>query len=147
MMSCTESSDSNGAGDYINPGFTAKVISSAKAYKIAGNSNNGSACQSIAYSGKVNNTRYAGFAAKNGTSFNFKIYWPASAITFGSQTISGCTIKLNAQPPLTNQTITVTITDETDGTYTLTFNSDISIGTYTIDGTSGAPDYVRGQVY
>ncbi|HPS57240.1 MAG TPA: hypothetical protein PK514_03965 [Spirochaetota bacterium] len=148
MTACTESSDNNGAGDYINPGFTAKDVLATKNYNIGGFVWNGgtasTGCQAIAYSGKVSGTTYMGFAAKNGTSFNFKIYWPYTSFTSGTPlSITGCTIKLNDETPLTNQTINVTITDESDDTYTLIFNSNITIGSYTIS--SG--NFIRGQLY
>lgn len=144
FISCNNDSSSGSVADYINPGFSTKTVLATKDYSIATfdwGAPSGS-CQAISYQGKVNNIRYVGFAAKNGTSFNFKIYWPASSMPSGTISISGCTIILN-EDRLTDQTLTVTINDEADDTYTLTFTSTITLPHYSIN--SG--HFIRGQAY
>lgn len=145
VISCNEDTSSDSTADYTNPGFTTKTVLATKDYNIASfdwGSASGS-CQAVSFQGKVNNVKYAGFAAKNGTTFNFKIYWQASSMPVSSDiTISGCTIKLN-EDTLTNQTIRVSIVDETDDTYTITFLDPISLPSYTI----AATNFVRGQFY
>lgn len=144
MMSCTESSDSNGAGDYINPGFTAKDVNSDISYStIAGGCTAGTGCQAIIYSGKVNNNKYVGIAVKN-TSHNVKIYWSASSIPTGTVTLTGCTVKEDANSA-TNVTITnVTFTNNNDtpNTYTIVFGDGISSGSISIGAST-----IRAQKY
>lgn len=125
MMACTESSDSSDAGDYINPGFTAKTVNSTISYSnIAGGCTAGSGCQAIIYSGKVNNNKYVGIAIKN-TSHNVKIYWSASSIPTGTVSLTGCTVKEDATT-VSNTPITMEIINNGDTTYTINFDSAVA---------------------
>ena len=134
---------SSDAGDYINPGFTAKTVNTNLAYTgISSGCTAGNGCQAILYTGEVNNTEYVGIAVKN-SSYNLKIYWPGSSIEFNSTSIPGCTVK-EGTTTISNTVITMSIHQNADPyatTYTITFSSTIA-GT---DISSG--DTIVAQLY
>lgn len=145
ILSCSEDSGSENPGDYINPGFTAKDVSTVKAYSGFSSGCTGSGCKAIIYSGKVNNIRYAGIAVKE-SSYNFKIYWPASSIITGTPvTLTSCTVKQNnaTETDVTVTNVTFTNNNDTPNTYTVLFADGITSPTITIAPGSS----ITGQFY
>ena len=144
IISCSDSSGTTSEAEYIQTDFTAKNVDSTIYYSagIAGGCTAGTGCQAIIYQGEVSDIDYVGIAIKN-TSHSVKIYWAAKSIPTGTTlNISGCTIKYD-DASVTNQTINVDIAATTSDTYTITFNSAVTVGSYSIS--SGA--IILAQLY
>lgn len=143
MMACSDTSSSTEAGDYINPGFAEKDVSTVKAYSGFSSGCTGSGCQAIIYSGKINGTNYVGIAIKE-SSYNFKLYWPATSIPTGTVSIGPCTIKQNSdsETNITISNVTFTNNNPTSNTYTIAFGTGITSTTINIPAGS-----ITAQLY
>lgn len=147
---CSDGGGSNSTGAYINPGFTAKDVSSYKDFSIAGATGNGTSCQAIVYQGKVNNTKYVGLAAKNGT-FSIKIYWGASSFPESVNLPSGSyTIKISSGGntySTTTDALVLTRSQPHSGLYRYDFDSPMTVSGSSGDITITASDYIEGYIY
>lgn len=139
IFSCGKSSDSDSDDSYTDPGnWSGFTLNTNKTYTIAstpGDSCSGQACCVIIYKGKLDGTKYVGIAADNRDdavppTFIFKMYWIASEIPTGTGlTLPSCTIKINDQSVSGVDITNVTITDEGDGTYSISFSGSYTVGT------------------
>jgi hypothetical protein len=143
IFSCNKSSDSDSNDAYIDPGNWSGFTIPNKSYTIS--SSNSDSCVSstdccaIIYQGELNDTNYVGIAADNRDeglppTYIFKMYWNASEIPTGSGlTLPSCTIKINDQTASGINITNATITNEGDGTYTISFSGGpYAVGTETL---------------
>lgn len=151
MFSCSDSSSSDTEEGYIDPGLTAKTVSSVKEYTFTGSigdSCSGSQCDTVIFSGELNDIDYVGIAADNRhtvnpPTFKFKMYWQANSVPTGvGLTLNSCTIIINDDTVSATDVIGVSIINNSDGTYTITFPN-ITVGTESI--TSG--NHMRAYKY
>jgi len=159
MFSCNDSSNSKTEEGYIDPGLTAKTVSTTKSYNLTmttgGNKTaSGSGAYAIIYQGELNKIDYVGIAIDNFDNtpttdrFKLQIYWQASSINSVSLTSSQYTVKLiinDVEYTTPTGNLDLTITPESDGTYSIEINTPITLTSNTITG-SGAPD-IRAQKY
>jgi len=143
IISCSGDSDSDVSVGYIDPGLdSAKTVNANKSYTVTGESCAASVnCNAIIYQGTLNDVAYTGIAVNNTSGFYFKMYWKGASLpgTSSTATISGTVdyikIKKSAisEQSVNSVPFEVTIKNEDDGTYTLTFiNNPITVGSQTI---------------
>jgi len=140
IFSCNKSSDSDSDDSYIDPGnWGGFTLNSLKEYTISSTSGDtcgpGTACCSIIYQGELDDIKYVGIAVDNRDqvvppTYIFKMYWAASAIPTGTGlTLPSCTIKINDQSSSGINVTNATITNEGDGTYSISFSGSYTVGT------------------
>lgn len=135
MFSCSDSSGSDSEEGYIDPGLTAKTVSSSKSYAFTADScGPDESCGAVIFSGELNDVDYVGIAAdnrdtNNPPTFKFKLYWKASSIPTGTNlTLPLCTIIINNDSVSNTDVTNVDITNNGNGTYTIDFNATVFVG-------------------
>jgi hypothetical protein len=128
IVSCSDSSGGDSDTGYVDPGNWSGIDVKTKSFSLTGFGSCAldTDCLAIIYQGKLNGTQYVGIAAKDisGTP-SLKIYWQASSVPFGTTNISAYTVNLNGT--ITAGTnLSVTISDNGDGTYHIIFNSPVA---------------------
>ena len=144
IISCNNSSSKDLPDGYVNPGLTAKEISTDKGYNIniAGPPCSGNTCNAVLFHGTVNGNSQAGIVVDGGPGFNLKIYWDGAIDTSAVDTldippteytikvISGAStyISLKESPVAAgNLKIEITPNHPSDRIYTIQFQDSISI--------------------
>ncbi|HOV08784.1 MAG TPA: hypothetical protein PK482_06690 [Spirochaetota bacterium] len=148
IISCGSGSSSSTETGYIDPGLTGeKTVNSNKGYTLTGigescgpNAN----CNAIIYQGTLNDVNYVGIAVNDkhdaSPDFNLKIYWQASSIPSSVDLAPGnFTIKIikgTSEYTSTTDNLKLTIADQGDGTYLITFTGNITVGSVSINSGS-----------
>lgn len=159
ILSCNDSSGGNSEEGYIDPGLSAKDISANKSYNLTmatggAKSASGSGAHAVIYQGELGGIDYVGIAIDNFDNtpatdrFNLKIYWQSSSINSVSLTNTQYSVKLiinGVEYTTPTGNLDLTITPESDNTYSIEINTPITLTSNTITG-SGAPD-IRAQKY
>ena len=140
IISCSGSSGGDTEEGYVDPGdWSGKDVKLNKAYTLAGGSCAASAqCNAIIYQNRLNNTDYVGIAVNNAhaatpPTYSVKIYWQADTIPIGNGlTLLSCNARINDQSrdnfDITNVDISVS-----GDIYTITFTTEFSVGTASIN--------------
>lgn len=163
MISCNSSSSSSSDEGYIDPGLTAKTVSSSKQYAFVGIGESygaASDCNAIVFQGELNDVNYIGIAANDkytanaSPDFSIKVYWNGTAITTGSGIINltsaNYTIMVNKGVntyTTTTDPLIMTVTNPSSGIYNFNFDAAIDVtgpaGTLTIN----INDFIQGYKY
>jgi len=145
LTACSGDSSSSTETGYVDPYLTSEKTVALKSYTLGSQSCSSSkSCGAIIFQGTLNDSNYVGFAVNDkhdaSPDFNLKIYWQASSIPSSVDLAPGnFTIKIikgTSEYTSTTDNLKLTIADQGDGTYLITFTGNITVGSVSINSGS-----------
>lgn len=132
IISCSNDGGDDTERGYVDPGsWSGKTINANKSYTFTGETCTGEECSAIIYRNELNDTNYVGIAVNDkhlgaASDFSLKIYWQSS--TIGSVNLAPADYSIKVAKGTNEYTTTpdnlnITVTDEGDGSYSVSFTT------------------------